>query len=105
MADWRSTPRGWWPRHIAVVAARPRSYAPIRAAAIGAKQLGLGHPRIDANHRSAISLERIALLEEGIGVVVVPVALPEPRLVYCGQLDPPQPLRALPEVLAGDDTA
>jgi len=31
-----STPRGWWPRHIAVVAARPRTYSPIRAAAISA---------------------------------------------------------------------
>ena len=36
---------------------------------------------------------------------MVAVALPEARAVGGGQLDPAQPLRALPEVLAGDDEA
>src|SRR6478672_3443704 len=47
-------------------------------------------------------LEAVALLLEGIGVVVVSEALPEAGAVVGGELDAAQPLRALPEVLARD---
>ena len=47
--------------------------------------------------------KRVALLLERVGVVVVPVALPEAGMVLRRQLDPAQPLRALPEVLPGHD--
>src|SRR4051794_36055726 len=48
------------------------------------------------------SSEAVALLGPGVRVVVVAVALPEPRAVDRRELDPAQPLRALPEVLAGN---
>ena len=44
--------------------------------------------------------EAVALLFERVGVVVVAVALPEPRSVVRRELDAAQPLCALPEVLA-----
>ena len=46
--------------------------------------------------------EAVALLLEGVGVFVVAVALPEAGPVVRGELDPTQPLRALPEVLPGN---
>src|SRR5438128_3015556 len=39
MVDRQSSPRGWWSRHVAVVAARRRTYTPIRARPIGANGL------------------------------------------------------------------
>src|SRR5215207_5368051 len=47
-------------------------------------------------------LEGVPLFLERVCVVVVPVALPEAWLVGRRELDPAQPLRALPEVLARD---
>src|SRR5207302_6969082 len=44
----------------------------------------------------------VALLEPGIGGVVVAVPLPEAEVVLSRHLDRLEPLRALPEVLAGD---
>src|SRR6187431_1534279 len=52
-----------------------------------------------------IASEAVSLLLEGIGVVVVAVALPEAGAVVGGELDPTEPLRALPEVLPGDHEA
>src|SRR5690242_94956 len=48
-------------------------------------------------------LERVALFRERVGVIVVAVPLPETGLVDPAELDPAQPLRALPEVLARYD--
>src|SRR5689334_3296469 len=50
-------------------------------------------------------LEPVPLLLPVVGVVVVAVPLPEARLVDRRQLDPVQPLRALPEVLRGYEEA
>src|SRR5262245_40127705 len=47
----------------------------------------------------------VPLLLPRIGVVVVPVLLPEPRLVLGGELQPPEPLGALPEVALGHEEA
>src|SRR5207248_10918499 len=47
-------------------------------------------------------LEAVPLLLPEVGVVRIAVALPEARLVDRRELDPAQPLGALPEVLAGD---
>src|SRR2546423_13321093 len=51
------------------------------------------------------ALKRIALLLPKIRIVVVPVALPEARLVVVEQLEPAKPLRALPEITARHDQA
>src|SRR5207253_7151758 len=48
------------------------------------------------------ALEAVPFFAPRVGVVVVAVALPESGLVDRRQLDPAQPLGALPEVLAGD---
>src|SRR4051812_38377986 len=53
--------------------------------------------------RAATSVARVPLLLPWVAVVVVPVGLPEPGLVVQAQLDPSQPLRALPEVEMGDE--
>src|SRR4051794_29131945 len=45
----------------------------------------------------------VALFPPGITHVVVPVLLPEPRLVVRDELVPPQPFRRLPEVASGHD--
>src|SRR6185503_1339914 len=47
--------------------------------------------------------EREPLFQKRIGVVVVAEPLPESGLVVLVQLDPADPLGALPEVLARDD--
>ena len=62
-------------------------------------------PRPPFGGFAARGLEGVALLLERVGVVVVPVALPEAGTVLRRQLDPAQPLRALPEVLPGHDQA
>src|SRR5579872_1967787 len=49
--------------------------------------------------------ESVALLVPVVGVVVVAVALPEAGLVDRRELDAAKPLRALPEVLRGDEEA
>ena len=46
-------------------------------------------------------LELVALLLPGVGVVVVAVALPEAGPVAVQELEPAQPLGALPEVAPG----
>ncbi len=51
----------------------------------------------------ALDLEAVTLLFPEIGVVVVAVALPEAGLVDRRELDPPQPLGALPEVPRRDE--
>src|SRR5437773_12053931 len=44
------------------------------------------------------ALKTVALLLPIVGLVVVAVALPETGLIGCTELQPPQPLRDLPEV-------
>src|SRR3954454_4467280 len=49
------------------------------------------------------SVPLVALLFPGIAVVVVAIGLPEARLVVVAQLEPADPLRALPEVQMRDE--
>src|SRR4051812_39196035 len=49
----------------------------------------------------ATSVAPVPLLSPGVAVVVVPVAFPEARLVPRVQLEPANPLGALPEVQMG----
>jgi hypothetical protein len=62
-------------------------------------------PRLQIGGEVYIALERVPLFLPVIGVVVVAVALPEARLVVVEQLEPAQPLGALPEVAIRNDQA
>src|SRR6202035_1145226 len=54
---------------------------------------------------SDCSVTLVALLRPGIPVVVVAVALPEPRFVMVEELESGHPLGALPEVEMGNQQA
>src|SRR5574338_1406973 len=53
------------------------------------------------NRPSRIAL--IALLPPWVAPIVIPVHFPESGLVVCGELNPANPLRALPEVEVWDE--
>src|SRR5690606_12652601 len=60
---------------------------------------------VAAAARPASALLAVALLLPRVRVVVVAVALPEAEPVLAQELEPPDPLRALPEVAPRDDEA
>ena len=63
----------------------------------GREAMGLvGHGRCH------LALLRVALFLPRVGVVVVAVALPEAKLVVVEELEPADPLRALPEIALRD---
>src|SRR5262249_55327637 len=62
-------------------------------------------PPFGGNRRGMATSEPVPLLLEGVGVVVVPVALPESGAIVRRELDPAKPFRALPEVLTRDHEA
>src|SRR3954447_9111304 len=63
----------------------------------------VGRVEDDALRAAARSVACIPLLFPWVTVVVVAVALPESGLIVRAQLDPANPLRTLPEVVARDE--
>src|SRR3954468_741466 len=58
-----------------------------------------------SRRRRSGSVAPVALFLPGVAAVVIAVALPEARLIHGGELDPAEPLRALPRVEARHDEA